>query len=142
MVPYVFGATCQVVVSFSYSRFMWTTLFVSGLMYKINSVLGHLRPLGSPYGLITMLNYNELLSLLIRPFTLSLRLRIKISTGHIFIILLRSGGLIRFFNFEIVWLFVYVLTFFYILFEFGICGLQSFVFRLLGTQYCDEHHFC
>jgi len=104
--------------------------------------MSHLVPQGRPFALSFFLASVELISNLIRPLTLSLRLSIKITTGHIFITLIRVGlcGFLtrfRFFSFFV----LRVVLGLYFLFEFAICVIQAFVFRLLLVQYIEESSF-
>jgi F-type H+-transporting ATPase subunit a len=87
--PYIFGVTTQIVVTFTISIILWLAIILSSLIYKPILFLGHLTPRFSPLWLVPLLKIVELVSKFVRPLTLSLRLRIKMTTGHIFIRLLR-----------------------------------------------------
>lgn len=139
LVPYVFGITTQIVVTLTGGLIIWLRIFVSSFFYSPVSFFAHLTPLGAPVALISPLNLIELVSQLIRPFTLSLRLGIKMTTGHIFIGLLGVRGMVLTFNSYLILSAVFFLLWGYFLFEIGICIIQAFVFRLLRVQYLDEH---
>lgn len=139
LIPYVYGKTTQIVLSFRIRITIWLIIFLSKIIFKLKNFRAHLTPNNSPFFLIRILNKIELFRKLIRPITLSLRLRIKISTGHIFFILLCKGFIKILFNEKILFFLFFLIIFFYIFFEFGICILQSFVFSLLCIQYMDEH---
>ena len=51
----------------------------------------HMTPQGSPRYLAPILNIIELVSKIIRPLTLALRLGIKMTTGHVLIALMRTS---------------------------------------------------
>lgn len=106
------------------------------MVYDVGSFLSHLQPIGSPALLNPFLCIIELVRLLVRPITLSVRLTANLSTGHILMALLGvgfvgSGGLGR-----LVILFVGI---FYFMFEMGVCFIQAYIFTLLPTLYADEH---
>lgn len=90
--------------------------------------------MGSPLVLSFALKVIELVSNFIRPLTLCLRLSVNISTGHIFIYLLRGGCFRRVLYFFIG---VFILGFYFI-FEIAICFVQAFVFGLLLVKYSGE----
>ena len=98
--------------------------------------MAHLQPLGSPALLNPFLCLIELVSSLVRPITLSVRLTANLRTGHILIALLGSGfvggGLMS----GVVVLFLGV---FYFIFEMGVCFVQSYIFTLLPVLYSDDH---
>jgi F0F1-type ATP synthase membrane subunit a len=66
---------------------LWVSRFGMGL-YRFMS---EFTPLGRPLVIAGFLRIIEIVSTIIRPFTLSLRLRINISTGHIFLAVLGRG---------------------------------------------------
>merc|ERR1712156_1210457 len=80
LIPYVFTPT-------SHLRF---TLSVSLLEF-----LAHLVPFGTPLGLIMLIVVIELVSVLIRPITLSVRLAANIVAGHLLISLVCIPSLHR-----------------------------------------------
>jgi F-type H+-transporting ATPase subunit a len=102
--------------------------------------MGHLTPRGSPNSLNFVLNIIELISNFIRFLTLSLRLSINITTGHVFFTLLSIFISSLFFDTRIFFLLLLcALGRGYAMFELVIGGIQAFVFSLLCSQYLDEH---
>src|SRR5437773_9423255 len=91
MVPYVFGLTSQMFFVLVVSVILWLSIFIYGITCEVFKFVSHLVPQGRPLGLAAFLSIVELISKVIRPLTLALRLRIKITTGHIFISLISSG---------------------------------------------------
>jgi len=88
---------------------------------------GSLVPRGSPLVLAPFLVFIETIRLLIRPFTLRLRLVANISAGHIILGLcavLLSGFTAR-----------GVIYLFYFIFEFFVAVIQTYIFRLLVLIY-------
>lgn len=93
----------------------------------------HLVPQKTPLVLGMFLSIIELIRNLIRPLTLSLRLGIKITTGHILLGLIRIIGIQFNFNF-----FLIIIGTFYFLFELFVMFIQAIVFTLLISQYSEE----
>lgn len=132
--PYVFSATRHIFFNLCFSFLLWFMIVLRSFIFDPLGYLGHHTPLGSPLVLSFFLAIVEGIRNFIRFITLALRLRVNIRTGHIFIFLLRRGlirsRLGRFFG-------LYGLGL-YIVFEFAICFVQAFVFRLLLLQYIKE----
>ena len=138
LVPFVFSLTRHLAVNGVLALVVWLRVVLIGLVYNLPAFLAHLQPIGSPRLLNPFLCLIELVSLLVRPLTLAVRLTANLRTGHILIALLGSGfisvpGLGR--------LFVLVLGVFYFLFEMGVCVIQGYIFTLLPTLYADEHPY-
>lgn len=132
--PYIFRATSHIFFNACFSVVFWVSIFLSSYFLDPIGYLGHHTPMGSPLVLSFALKVIELVRNFIRPLTLCLRLRVKISTGHIFIYLLR-GGCFR--SLSLFFLGVFALGV-YFLFEIAICFVQAFVFGLLLVNYMDE----
>jgi len=129
--PYVFGLTTQMVMTFTASWVLWLRIVWSRGEFSILKFFSNFTPSGAPGYLAPVLSIIEIVRRIIRPLTLSLRLRIKITTGHVFISLMgvRRNAL----------LLVVILMWGYLLFEIGIGFIQGFVFSLLTAQYLGEH---
>jgi F-type H+-transporting ATPase subunit a len=67
---------------------LWFSLNISSMSFNFTEYVGHLSPSGSPTYLVSLLNLIEGVSKLIRPITLTLRLTINMTTGHILLNLL------------------------------------------------------
>ena len=137
--PYIFGVTTQMVLTVRLSLIIWISIVSSRIEYSVIGFLRHLTPQGSPIYLAPILNLIELVSNLIRPLTLALRLRIKMTTGHVLISLMRTRGGLCFFLSKPLLILLMLLIGGYMLFEVGICFIQGFVFSLLRIQYLGEH---
>nr|UUC08053.1 ATP synthase F0 subunit 6 [Parantropora penelope] len=134
--PYVFSLTSHLAVNLSIALPVWLSVVVCSISYNMPSFLAHLQPMGSPNFLNPFLCLIELVSLLVRPLTLSVRLTANLSTGHILMGLLGvsfSGSSIM------VGLLVLCVGSFYFIFEMAVCIVQSYIFTLLPTLYMDEH---
>ena len=62
---------------------LWIAVILSIYYTQLKSWVSHLLPYGSPIGLSILLPLIEAFSHLIRPFTLIIRLRTNLSSGHI-----------------------------------------------------------
>lgn len=63
----------------------WVPLMICVCYTDFQGFLSHMLPYGSPVGLILFLPLIEIFSQIIRPFTLMIRLRTNLSSGHIII---------------------------------------------------------
>jgi F0F1-type ATP synthase membrane subunit a len=106
---------------------------LSNIFFKFISYWSHLVPQGVPLILGMFLAKIELIRKLIRPLTLSLRLGIKITTGHVLLALIRVIGV----NSSIFFLILF-LAVFYFFFELFVMFIQAVVYRLLISQYYEE----
>ena len=136
LVPYVFSLTSHLAVNLSLSLPIWLSVVVAGIFYDFGSFISHFQPLGAPALLSPFLCVVELVSLLVRPVTLSVRLTANLSTGHVIMSLLGIGFGHSFFFLGV---FILFLGVFYFLFELGVCFVQSYIFTLLPVLYADEH---
>lgn len=127
--PYIFGVTTQIAMTFTAAWIIWLAIIWRSGEFRFLKFLSHFIPLNSPNYLAPFLSVIELVRNLIRPFTLSLRLGINITTGHILLGLMSSNNRI----------FIVLLMVGYLLFETGIGFIQGFVFSLLVTNYLSEH---
>ena len=141
MVPYNFTYTSHIIVTFGLAGFIFLGVTLIGLAKHGISFLKFFVPSGVPIGLLPILIPIEIISYLVRPISLSLRLFANMLAGHTmlqvfasFIVLLGLlGG----------WaplLLVIILTGF----EIMIAVLQAYVFTILCCLYLNDalnlHH--
>ena len=141
MVPYNFTYTSHIVVTFGLAGFIFIAVTIIGLAKHGVSFLKFFVPSGVPIALLPILIPIEVISYLVRPLSLSLRLFANMIAGHTmlkvfasFIVLLGLlGG----------WaplLLVIILTGF----EIMIAVLQAYVFTILCCLYLNDalnlHH--
>ena len=136
MAPYSFTATSQVVVSFSLAILSFTTVTIFAIWR--NGFLGFLHmflPSGVPLWMAPIIFFIELLSFLIRPITLSVRLFANMVAGHVLLKVV-AGFIISLgvifgtlpFLFSIVM----------IGFETFVAVLQAYIFAILVCAYLGE----
>jgi ATP synthase subunit 6 len=139
LVSYTFGETRHLAITLSLSLPFWLTLIVSGVSHSSQKMVASLLPSGAPSGLNPFLILIETVRIGVRPLILALRLGANITAGHIVIaiiggfleaaILSSSRRILACSLFEA----------FYIIFEFGICFIQAYIFTLLLILYRDDH---
>lgn len=132
--PYIFSTTRHLLFNLSISLSLWIGFFIYLLFnYPIKFFI-HLVPINSPKLLIHFIVIIELIRLLIRPLTLSIRLSSNLISGHLILILLR--------NFIINWLIIFPLSILInnilLILEISISIIQAYVFSILLTLYFKE----
>jgi len=137
LIPYVFTSTAHIRLSLSLALPIFLGIMGYSLIYESSIFFSHLVPLGSPYPLVPSMVLIELVRLIIRPLTLSIRLVANITTGHLLIVLLRSSlsnlNLILFLT-----VLLLVITLFIL--EIAVSIIQSYVFRLLSNLYISNEN--
>lgn len=141
LIPYIFSTTRHLIITLSFGLPLWITLIISSFPYNFYSATASLLPGGAPDWLNPFLVIIETLRTLVRPLTLSFRLAANITAGHVVLGLIRSY-LISLISNNLISL-PSIITFItgvrYIIFELGICIIQSYIFCLLITLYSDDH---
>jgi len=135
LVPYVFRATRHAALTFSLGLVVWPSVIISCVALDSYSFVTHMCPFGAPLVLGWFLSLVEVVSICLRPITLSVRLAANMSAGHVVLGLV--GGSAAMFGLSTLAL-VFV-GFLYLLFELIVCIIQAFVFYLLAILYFDEH---
>nr|YP_006883113.1 ATP synthase F0 subunit 6 [Phoronopsis harmeri]AES86293.1 ATP synthase F0 subunit 6 [Phoronopsis harmeri] len=140
LIPYVFSPTSHLVFSFTFAVPLWLSLLLSSVKWNYYSFVAHFLPSGAPSGLNPFLVIVELVSVMVRPVTLSIRLAANMGAGHIvltlvggFLTTLMGSGI----SASVV--FLYLINSFYFIFEVAICCIQGYIFCLLLMLYSDEH---
>ena len=85
LIPYVFTPSSHLSFTLRLSILIWTALIVGSLCISLYEFLAHLVPFGTPLGLIILIVLIEVVRVLIRPITLSVRLAANIVAGHLLI---------------------------------------------------------
>nr|AXS65400.1 ATP synthase F0 subunit 6 [Coleoptera sp. 15 KM-2017] len=135
MFPYSFTLTSQLNMNLYFSLVFFLVFFFIGWIKFPNMMFSHLTPLGSPNVLSPILVMIEMISMIIRPFTLSIRLTANIVSGHILMEILLSPAE----NMMVVLkLLIYIIMIPIFLLEMMVCFVQSFVISSLSTLYLSE----
>ena len=113
---------------------LWIPILLGFLFGDLHKFFFMFSPFGAPMFLIPLLNLIELVSFLIRPLTLFLRLSINMASGHVIIsmivIYLIEGG---FLGFILCLLFLIILTI-----KIIVMVIQAYILFMLLNLYFDE----
>nr|ACY09439.1 ATP synthase F0 subunit 6 [Diachasmimorpha longicaudata] len=132
--PYIFTSSSHLIYSVIFSLSMWFGFMLFGWVKNTNFMLIHLVPQGTPFLLMFFMVLIELLSGIIRPLTLSVRLAANMIAGHLLLVLLSSFVPSSFMMYLMV-LFIQMLL---LLLEIGVSIIQSYVFVILMILYLKE----
>lgn len=137
LIPYVFTASSHLRYTLSLGLPLWLGYIIIRLVNQFDQNMAHLVPEGTPAGLIPLIVIIERVRLIIRPFTLAVRLAANMVAGHLLLVLLgsqgaglRSGPLL---------ILIVGLTLLLSL-ECAVACIQSYVFIILRSLYLAEHN--
>lgn len=134
IIPYFPPLTSHVFFALIISVMIYVTVTFCSVTYRFKDFFLHFCPLGTPGVLTPFLILIELISMLIRPLTLAVRVAANITTGHILLSLIGS-----FFSFELSSFWLFLVSVFYTTFEFFVCAVQAYIFSMLRGLFLDEH---
>ena len=134
--PYIFTSSRHINFCLSLSLTFWLGMIIYRIYNYLTEFLSHLTPQGTPFILIPFIVIIESISLIIRPFTLAIRLTANIIAGHLLLSLLGSSGeTINNLIIIIVIIFSQILLF---ILEISVSLIQAYVFSILSTLYRRE----
>lgn len=133
--PYIFTRTSHLSINLSLSLPIWLSFILFGWFNLSNHIFIHLVPQGTPNLLISFIVLIELISNIIRPITLTIRLTANMIAGHLLLTLLGNLGskLILF-----LLPFLLFLQLILLILESAVSIIQSYVFAILITLYSRE----
>lgn len=134
--PYIFTASRHINFCLSLSLSLWLCLITYRIFNYLNDLLTHLTPQGTPSILIPFIVIIESIRLIIRPFTLAIRLTANIIAGHLLLSLLGSSGQ-SINNIIIIRIIIFSQILLYSL-EIAVSIIQAYVFSILSTLYRRE----
>lgn len=139
MIPGGFTLTSHIAVTFTMAIIIFIGCTIVGFVKHGSHFLHLFLPAGAPKAMLIMLVPIELMSYLVRPVTLSLRLAGNMTAGHIllkvvagFIPNLIGAGLAA------VSILPFILMLAFVGFEFFVAGLQAYIFALLTCIYLND----
>nr|YP_009535752.1 ATP synthase F0 subunit 6 [Sperchon plumifer]AYK28782.1 ATP synthase F0 subunit 6 [Sperchon plumifer] len=132
--PYNFTIASQISLTFPSAMLMWLSFMILGWMKNTKSMMAHLLPMGTPVILMPIMVMIELISQIIRPITLSVRLTANMVAGHLLMSLLGSFSLSSTTMSLMCSPLIMALTFL----EMCVSAIQAFVFMTLITLYSTE----
>ncbi len=118
----------------SVSLTLWVSLIVVIFMTQARDFVAHMLPYGSPSALILFLPLVEVFRQIIRPFTLIVRLRTNLSSGHIMLYIFSFFSLSSFTLTVILFVVLGAL----LMLELFISLLQAYIFTSLMYLYISE----
>lgn len=134
--PYIFTASRHLRFSLSLSLSIWISIILFNIWFFFNDFFSHLTPQGTPFILIPFIVLIESIRLIIRPFTLAIRLTANIIAGHLLLTLLGSSGLLI--NNFIILNIILLLQIILFILEISVRLIQAYVFSILSILYCRE----
>lgn len=136
LLPYIYTPASMPLITLSISLTLWLTIIIYAWIASFKIRCGHLLPISTPLILSPFIVLIELISLIIRPFTLSIRLTANIIAGHLLITLLSSRGL--YINDIIPIMRLIIVQNFLVVLEIAVAIIQGYIFILLFTIYTSE----
>nr|YP_010443352.1 ATP synthase F0 subunit 6 [Lebertia trifurcilla]UTE89509.1 ATP synthase F0 subunit 6 [Lebertia trifurcilla] len=132
--PFNFTIASQISITLTSAMALWMSFLILGWMKNTKMMMAHLLPLGTPTLLMPIMVLIELISQMIRPITLSVRLTSIMVAGHLLMSLLGSFSLSSMKMSIINSPMIMALTFM----ELCVAAIQAFVFMTLLTLYSTE----
>nr|DAC76874.1 TPA_asm: ATP synthase F0 subunit 6 [Pseudomyrmex gracilis] len=134
--PYIFTASSHLSLSLSLSLSLWISIILYSLINYFNEMMAHLTPSGTPSVLMPFMVIIESISLIIRPFTLAVRLTANMIAGHLLLSLLGSTG--QEISFLIILTMMLVSQILLFILEISVSIIQAYVFSILSVLYSSE----
>nr|QJF58163.1 ATP synthase F0 subunit 6 [Corallina officinalis]QJF58186.1 ATP synthase F0 subunit 6 [Corallina officinalis] len=141
MVPYSFTVTSHIIFTFTLALSIFIGINIIGVRTHGFKFFSLFLPKGVPLIIMPLLVTIEIVSYIIKVFTLSIRLFANMTSGHTLLkiiagfswTMLKAGGLLAFFH-----IIPLALLLILIGLELGIAALQAYVFTLLTCIYLND----
>jgi F-type H+-transporting ATPase subunit a len=134
MVPYSFTYTSHIIVTFALAAFIFLGVTLIALVRHGWHFFSYFAPKGMPLALQIILVPIEIISYVIRPMTLSIRLFANMMAGHTMLVIF-AGFVVALGIFGV---FPLALNIFFILLELLVAVLQAYVFTILTCIYLHD----
>nr|YP_010231343.1 ATP synthase F0 subunit 6 [Dermacentor auratus]QSV37412.1 ATP synthase F0 subunit 6 [Dermacentor auratus] len=134
LLPYIFTSSSHMIFTMFFAFPLWISLIFFLIFNKLNMMMAHFVPLGSPIFLSFFMVVIETVSNLIRPITLSVRLMANMISGHLLLHLLSSISMFG----ELFLIMSIPIMMILLVLETAVAFIQSFVFAILVTLYINE----
>lgn len=134
LIPFTFTITAQIIFVLPIRLSIWTAINIFGWKNNTKIIIAHTLPTGTPIALINFIIIIEIVSNIIRPITLSVRLCANIVAGHLLINLLRNFRILSISNIIVSIPILIIL----ITLETGVALIQAYVFIILISLYKTE----
>jgi F-type H+-transporting ATPase subunit a len=139
LIPIGISLTTQLIIIFPLALVRWRSCFISNLLFNYKNFFRSLIPKGVTLALSPILSIVELVSHLLRPITLAVRLVANITVGHVVLALVIITFFSNIFSRLIVSIIILTLWLGYSLVEGAIALIQGGVFSILNLLYSTEH---
>uniref|UniRef100_UPI0030E2AC92 ATP synthase subunit 6 n=1 Tax=Stenchaetothrips biformis TaxID=1100830 RepID=UPI0030E2AC92 len=136
--PNIFTPSSHITLNLIISFPLWVGFMIFGWTNFTKKMLSHLVPNGTPTALISFMVLIEMISNIIRPLTLSIRLMANMVSGHLLLTLM--GNLMQNSSFLLVILLIFIQSILSSL-ELGVAFIQAYVFCMLLTLYSNDSDF-
>nr|QXT59959.1 ATP synthase membrane subunit 6 [Neosymydobius sp. Calphy34] len=127
--PYIFSSSSHMIFSMTLALPFWLFFIILSMFKNTKNMIAHLIPLSTPIFLAPFMTIIETLSMLIRPFSLSIRLTANMIAGHLLMTLLNSNYMM---------IIILIIQMFMMMFELCVALIQSYVFSILTSLYSSE----
>nr|YP_009445992.1 ATP synthase F0 subunit 6 [Trocnadella arisana]AMY96197.1 ATP synthase F0 subunit 6 [Trocnadella arisana] len=128
LLPYVFTATSHMSISISMSLPIWMSYMIYGWTKNNKMMMANLLPKNSPTLIMPFMIMIELVSNIIRPISLSVRLSANMIAGHLLFTLMGEKNMIMMMSIMLIMM----------IFEMAVSIIQSYVFMTLMSLYSSE----
>nr|UGS80520.1 ATP synthase F0 subunit 6 [Prolachesilla sp. PrspLA] len=133
--PYIFTSTSHLTMTLSISLPLWISFMLYGWINHTIHMFSHLIPQGTPSILMPFMVYIELISNVIRPGTLAVRLSANMIAGHLLLTLLgNTGSMLSMLMINL----LIITQILLLILETAVAFIQSYVFAILSTLYSTE----
>nr|YP_009127088.1 ATP synthase F0 subunit 6 [Acerella muscorum]AHL42969.1 ATP synthase F0 subunit 6 [Acerella muscorum] len=134
--PYMFTFTSHLTLTLTLALPLWLSSVMYGWVNNFIKMLSHMIPMSTSLVLMPFMSCIELMSIIIRPMTLSIRLATNMIAGHLLLTLLSNSS---YYNEKIYMKFIIIMIqVLLLLLELGVALVQSYVFSTLSILYNSE----
>nr|AKM70213.1 ATP synthase subunit 6 [Ceratovacuna lanigera] len=127
--PYIFSSSSHMIFSLSLALPFWLFYIMMTIYKNFKMFMIHLIPLNTPIFLAPLMALIEMMSILIRPLSLSIRLTANLIAGHLLMTLM---------NWNSMMILILIIQMFMMIFELCVAIIQSYVFSILSSLYSSE----
>nr|QXT59984.1 ATP synthase membrane subunit 6 [Appendiseta robiniae] len=127
--PYIFSSSSHMIFSMTLAMPFWLFFIIMSMIKNTKNMIAHLIPLSTPIYLAPLMTIIETMSIIIRPFSLSIRLTANMIAGHLLMTLLNSNSMM---------VIILMIQMFMMMFELCVAMIQSYVFSILSSLYSSE----
>lgn len=132
------SVTGHLIITFSIAFVIFFALIIIAFLNNKGQFVKYFVPSGVPLILKIFLVIIEILSFLIRPFSLSIRLFANMLAGHTLMNIFGSFASYVFKTFSFIFIIPFIFCLLIVLLEFGVAIIQAYVFIILITIYMND----